>query len=93
MLSPAFNNKMGRTSVFKTVASKREGVSELYSKIKNWEFDSLSRNHVELITQRVWSVIQNKKMENIDLEKMKKEIEELLVSGKFNLYQYVQKYV
>ena len=93
MLSPAFNNKMGKTPVFKTVASKREGVSEIYTEIKNWEFDSLSRNHVELITQRVWSVIQNKKMEDIDLEKMKKEIEELLVSGEFNLYQYVQKYV
>ncbi len=93
MLSPAFNNKMGKTSVFKTVASKREGVSDLYSKIKNWEFDSLSKNQVELMTQRVWSVIQNKKMENIDLGKMKKEIEELLISGKFNLYKYVQKYV
>ena len=93
MLSPAFNNKMGKTPVFKTVASKREGISELYTEIKNWEFNSLSRNHVELITQRVWSVIQNKKMEDIDLEKMKKEIEELLVSGEFNLYQYVQKYV
>lgn len=93
MLSPAFNNKMGKTAVFKTVASKREGVSELYSKIKDWEFDSLSRTHVELITQRVWSVIQNKKMEDIDLEKMKEEIEELLISGEFNLYQYVQKYV
>lgn len=93
MLSPAFNNKMGKTPVFKTVATKKEGVSEIYTEIKNWEFDSLSRNHVELITQRVWSVIQNKKMENIDLGKMKKEIEELLVSGEFNLYQYVQKYI
>lgn len=93
MLSPAFNNKRGKTPVFKTVASKREGVSEIYTEIKDWEFDSLSRNHVELITQRAWSVIQNKKMEGIDLEKMKKEIEELLVTGEFNLYQYVQKYV
>lgn len=93
MLSPAFNNKMGKTPVFKTVASKREGISDLYAKIKDWEFDSLSRNHVELITQRAWAVIQNKKMEDIDLEKMKQEIEELLASGEFNLYQYVKKYV
>lgn len=93
MLSPAFNNKMGKTPVFKTVASKREGVSEIYTEIKNWDFDKLSRNHIELITQRAWSVIQNKKMEVIDLEKMKKEIEELLDSGEFNLYQYIQKYV
>lgn len=93
MLGPAFNNKMGKTPVFKTVASKREGVLELYSEIKNWENDSLNRNHIELMTQRVWSVIQNKKMEDIDLEKMKKEIEKLLVDGEFNLYQYVQKYV
>ncbi len=92
MLSPAFNNKMGRTPVLKTIASKREGVSELYTIIKNWKFDSLSRNHVELITQRVWSVIQNKKMEEIDLEKMKIEIEELLKIGEFNLYQFVKKY-
>lgn len=93
MLSPAFNNKMGKTPVFKTVASKREGVSELYAKIKDWEFDPLSRNHVELVAQRVWSVIQNKKMQNIDLDKMKKEIEALLISGEFNLYQFVQKYL
>lgn len=93
MLSPAFNNKMGKTPVFKTVASKREGVSDLYAKIKSWEFDSMSRNHIELITQRAWAVIQNKKMEDIDLKKMKKEIEELLASGEFNLYQYVKKYV
>ena len=93
MLSPAFNNKMGKTPVFKTVASKREGVSEIYTELKNWDFDPLSKNHVELITQRVWSVIQNKKMENIDPEKMKKEIKQLLLSGEFNLYQYVQKYL
>ena len=93
MLSPAFNNKMGKTPVFKTVASKREGVSDLYAKIKGWEFNSMSRSHVELITQRAWSVIQTKKMEDIDLEEMKKEIEELLASGTFNLYQYVKKYV
>ncbi len=93
MLSPAFNNKMGKTPVLKTIASQRVGVSELYAKIKNWEFDSLSRNHVDLITQRVWSVIQNKKMDQINLEKMKKEIEDLLATGEFNLYQFVNKYV
>lgn len=93
MLSPAFNNKMGKTPVLKTIASKREGVSELYTIIKNWEINSLSRNHVELITQRVWSLIQNKKMEQIDLDKMKKEIEGLLELGEFNLYQYVKKYI
>lgn len=93
MLSPAFNNKMGKTPVFKTIASEREGVSELYAKIKNWDFTSLRKNHVELITQRAWSVIQNKKMEEIDLDQMKKEIEELLALGEFNLYQFVKKYV
>src|SRR5690606_31369266 len=93
MLSPAFNNKMGKTPVFKTVASKREGIAEIYAEIKNWDFELLSRNHVELITQRAWSVIQIKRMENIDRGTMKKEIEDLLASGKFNLYQYVQKYI
>lgn len=92
MLSPAFNNKMGKTPVYKTIASQREGVSELYLEIKNWKYDLQKRNHIELITQRVWSVIQNKKMEKIDPEKMKKEIAELLESGKFNLYRFVKKY-
>jgi LAO/AO transport system kinase len=93
MLSPAFNNKMGKTPVYKTIASQREGVSELYLEIKNWKYDLHKRNHIELITQRVWSVIHNKKMEQIDLEEMKKEIAKLLESGKFNLYRFVKNYV
>ena len=92
MLSPAFNNKISKTPVFKTIASQNTGVEELYSEIKNWKFRSLRSNHVELLAQRVWSLIQKKKMEHVDVEEMKNEIRRQLSSGEFNLYAFVKNY-
>ena len=92
MLGPAFNKTSKRIPVLKTIASKKEGISELYKKINEWEFDIDSTQKINLITEKAWSLIQNQKMKGIDREEMKKEISTKLAQPDFNLYLFAKKY-
>ena len=93
MVSPAFNNKTGGIPVYKTIASEGTGIKELYTGIKNGRFNPLPEKHVMLLAQRAWTLIARNKMKNILREEMEKEIRELISSGEFNLYRYIQKFV
>ena len=92
MLAPAFHHSAKEIPVLKTIASQKEGVKELYTKITGW-MDRKNKTHeVELITERVWSIIQNKKMRSIDKELLKTDLSKALLAGNFNLYQFAKKY-
>ncbi len=93
MLGPVFNKISKRISIIKTVASEKEGIAELYKKIDEWQFESQSEQKINLLTEKIWALIQNEKMKSFDKEKMKKEIEEAVLNPDFNIYSFAKKYV
>ena len=92
MLAPVFNKTSKQIPVFKTVASGKEGIEELYQKINEWSFDDQAEQKLNLITGKIWALIQNEKMKNLDKEKLKTEIEEAVSRPDFNMYSFAKKY-
>jgi LAO/AO transport system kinase len=92
MLGPVFNKTDRRIPVLKTIASTGEGISSLYEVIKDWKSDSISKNKIELMAQKVFSLVQFQRMKTFDKEKMKRELEQEIENNNFNLYLFAKRY-
>ena len=92
MMRPAFNKTFNKIPILKTIAAEKAGIAELYKKIKEWKTGEDTEQKINLVTEKVWSVIQNNKMKAIDKEAMKKEIAAEISSTHFNLYRFARKY-
>ena len=92
MLDPAFHHSTKEIPVLKTIASQKEGVNELYTIISGWEHGKNKKHQLELITEKVWSIIQHKKMKEINKEELKKRLSEAASEKGFNMYRFAAKY-
>lgn len=92
MLGPVFNKTSKRIPVVKTIATAKEGIPELYKIIKEWKPDADSEQKINLISEKIWSVIQNQKMKEIDKEEMKEDLLKEILKPGFNLYFFAKKY-
>jgi LAO/AO transport system kinase len=92
MLAPVFPISQKEIPVLKTIASQKEGVAKLYEIISAWDFNIRQSQKLELMTQKVWSIIQSKKMKEINKEELKKNLEEAASLPDFNLYHFAEKY-
>ena len=92
ILGPAFNHSGKKIPVLKTVATEKKGIAELYKKISQWEIETYSTHKINLLTEKVWALIQNEKMKEFDKEKIKKEIEKAISKNDFNLYAFAKNY-
>ena len=90
MLAPAFSKHYNEVPVIKTIASQKEGVTELMDILNH----QLQKSHVTdntfwLLAERAFYLIEQKRMKGIDKIELKKEIEKLFKQGEFNLYKFV----
>ncbi|MES2061422.1 MAG: methylmalonyl Co-A mutase-associated GTPase MeaB [Bacteroidota bacterium] len=85
-------SKENKVSIFKTIASKNEGIDAVTNfilaplKIKN------SRREL-LLTQKVYNIIQQSKMAGIDKKKLQQDIAKALSKDDFNIYRFASNYV
>lgn len=91
MLAPAFSKHYNEVPVVKTVASQKEGISELLNIILR----QLQKSHVTdktfwLLAEKAFYLIEQKRMAGISKAVLKKEIEALYQKGTFNLYQFIE---
>ena len=93
MLAPVFNRSQKEIPVLKTIASQKEGVPELYKIIAGWEFEAESSKRIELLAEKVWSIIQSKKMKEINKIELKKELSVAATKPGFNMYHFAEKYL
>lgn len=92
MLAPAFYHTKKEIPVLKTIASQKEGIKELYT-VLTGRFDNNTERKIELMTEKVWRLIQHKKMKSIDREKLKENLSKELAEKTFNLYLFTEKYM
>jgi LAO/AO transport system kinase len=88
-----FAENLRRTSgrkavVFKTIATKNEGIEEVIDFIK--KFQQPSKDKSFLLAQKAWKLIQEKRMANINSKLLQQEIAEEANKPGFNLYKYVE---
>ena len=91
MMRPV-KNTTKNIPVLKTIASTKEGIVELYKKIEAWNFTDQLEKKINLFTEKIWALIQNEKMKNVDKEKMKEEIAEEILNPRFNIYAFAKAY-
>lgn len=94
MLAPAFHTKQNEIPVIKTVASAKEGISDLASAISIHQ-QQIHNNERKfwLITERVFHLIEKEKMKDIDKRELRQSIEKLSTNGTVNIYSFVDQFL
>lgn len=92
MLGPVFNKTSKKIPVIKTIATAKDGIAELYQNIREWHFDDEAEQKMELLMEKIWSLIQNERMRQIDKEKMRRDIMEAASKPGFNMYVFAREY-
>lgn len=93
MLAPAFARAKVEIPVLKTVASRKEGLQELYTVLTGGEFDGTPGKKTALLAEKIWQIIQAKKMRSIDKSALQAELARQLSDRSFNLYRFAEKFV
>ncbi len=91
MLAPSFSRRTEEVPVVKTIASKKEGIDELYGLLLQIiAKQKINSRHFWLLAEKAYYLIQQKRMAGIDKADLKKKIE---ASGnEFNLYTFIREY-
>ena len=93
LLSPSIKKEQSLIPIVKTVASEKNGITELMEAVKQVAARGEENGKKYwLLTEQAFHLIQNRKMKNIDKNQLKKKIEESVHKGRFNLYHFVEKY-
>jgi LAO/AO transport system kinase len=84
-------NKDNKMPIFKTVASKNEGIDAITNFILSNPQIKNSRREL-LLTQKVYNIIQQHKMTGINKKKLQQDIAKALKREGFNMYQFAEEY-
>ncbi len=90
MLAPAFHRSTNEIAIIKTVASQKEGITELFEKIEaHQQLIQSSDKKYWLLAEKAFHLIQQHRMKNVNKAALKKEIEK---AGETNLYRFIKRY-
>lgn len=91
-LTKNFNDKQN-VSIVSTIATQKMGIAQLYEAI-NKKLNALNINEQKLwlLTNKVFQIIQKKKMQSIDKNSIIAEIKQSINQQKINLYALAAKY-
>lgn len=86
MFAPAFHRTNAEIPVLKTIATQKEGITELYAAIIGQQQTKTS-NKPHLLAERAYYLIQQGRMKDVSREDLRREWEE---SGERNLYRFIR---
>jgi len=90
MLAPAFRSHYREVPVLKTVATQKEGISELMDTLLHQlKMTHLNDKRFWLLAEKAFYLIERKRMKGIHKTELKKEIEKVFPKGNFNLYRFI----
>jgi LAO/AO transport system kinase len=93
MLAPAFLHHQHEVEVVKTVAISKQGIPELYNVIqKNLENTEVPDKKFWLLAEKAYHLIQQKRMNDINKQELKKEIEQKFKDESFSIYKFISSY-
>ena len=90
MLAPAFSSGVRDIPIIKTEALNNTGIQELFSAINmHLQKNIFNAKKYYLLTEKVWQLIQQKRMKNLSRKVIMEQIKILSIEKTFNLYEYV----
>jgi len=90
ILAPSSHTGEQEIPVIKTIASQKEGITELREKIGTHSSTQNTQRKLWLHTEKAYHLIKNKRMKDVSKEELKNEIEKS--GSSFNLYRFIEKY-
>jgi LAO/AO transport system kinase len=85
-------SKEDKVSIFKTVASKNDGIDAITDFILSKPKIKNSRREL-LLTQKVYNIIQQNKMAGISKKGLQEDISKAIKAGVFNIYTFADGYI
>jgi LAO/AO transport system kinase len=87
------SHKPHRPEIVKTIATKDEGIAELFDCIRKLK-ESIATNPMRsyLLAEKVYSLIQNHRMKNISKQELEEIIRANMHSADFNIYKLAQQF-
>ncbi|HVX26331.1 MAG TPA: methylmalonyl Co-A mutase-associated GTPase MeaB [Parafilimonas sp.] len=92
MLAPAFQLKQKEIPVIKTIATENIGINELIEKIDLVENAYDANKKIELLAEKMFKLIQQKRMRDINKDILIADLTEAYKNPGFNLYKLAEKY-
>jgi LAO/AO transport system kinase len=93
MLAPAFHSKQHEIAIIKTIASQKNGITELFSAIQQQAKGMQNEKRFWLLAERAYHIIQQQRMKGVDKKELKAAIENAVNNqDHFNLYAFTQQY-
>ncbi len=89
MLAPAFHNHTAEIPIIKTIASQKQGITELKHAISSTASSKNTERKYWLQAEKAYQLIKNRRMKDIDKAELK---ERLKAETNLNLYQFIDKY-
>lgn len=86
MLAPAFHNHQQEIPIVKTVASQKQGISELKSSIELVASHPTDERKWWLLAERAYHLIRNSRMKDVNKLELKEKIKEI---GQTNIYRFI----
>ncbi len=82
------HQKSTKIPVLKTSANRAEGINDLIKAIEDHPYSSNTRKPF-LLAEKAWKLVQQARMNNIDKNKLQKDVSRLYDDPEFNLYSFV----
>lgn len=93
MLAPAFHSHKQEIPIIKTAAHQKTGIDELCNAILNHQdLVQVNEKKAWLLTERVYHLIQNKRMKDLNKKVLAEKISEALQNNNFNIYRFTSNY-
>jgi len=91
MMAPTFTSKQIAIAIIKTEAINNKGINELFKAIQtHLSHHTINDKKVWLLTEKVFYLIQQKRMKNVSKITLKENIASEVAN--FNLYRFINKY-
>lgn len=91
MLPLSLQEKQKNAPVLKTVATEKKGIKELFEAIiKHQQTETGKLKNFMLQAEKVYKLIEQKRMRDIDVTKLAAEIEKLSAEDNFSLYRFAE---
>lgn len=87
-LKGMLRQKECQVPIVKTVADNDIGIKTLIDVFTQERFKK--KRSVDLLTEKAWRLIQQKRMKSVNKEELRLELEQLMLTKGFNLYRYIK---
>jgi LAO/AO transport system kinase len=93
MLAASFKEHSFDIPVIKTVATEKNGVTDLWKRIDAYlQSDHYNNRKAWLLTEKAWDLIEKKRMKGLSKRSLQEKIELELNTNRFNLYAFINSY-